>query len=96
MQAEAIKVAQQLEDATDEAETWGTTLGTGQKSPPGQKLELGRRLAGNEKLKKLARLVGRMKFHAMALRKKAFERSNEEVLEVERGDLITGCCRMRC
>ena len=88
MQAEAIKVAQQLEDATEEAETWGTTLGTGQKSPPGQKLELGRRLAGNEKLKKLARLVGRMKFHAMALRKKAFERSNEEVLEVERGDSI--------
>jgi uncharacterized protein with von Willebrand factor type A (vWA) domain len=88
MRAEAIKVAQQLEDATEEAETWGTTLGTGQKSPPGQKLELGRRLAGNEKLKKLARLVGRMKFHAMALRKKAFERSNEEVLEVERGDSI--------
>lgn len=88
IQAEAIKVAQQLEDATEEAETWGTTLGSGHKSPPGQKLELGRRLAGNEKLKKLARLVGRMKFHAMALRKKAFERSNEEVLEVERGDSI--------
>ena len=55
MQAEAIKVAQQLEDATEEAEAWGTTLGTGQRSPPGQKLELGKRLAGNEKLKKLAR-----------------------------------------
>ena len=43
------------------------------KSPPGQKLELGQRLAGNEKLKKLARMVGRMKFHALALRKKVFE-----------------------
>ncbi|HEX9272121.1 MAG TPA: hypothetical protein VGA01_07905, partial [Candidatus Binatia bacterium] len=88
LQAEAIKVAQELEDATEEAEAWGSTLGTGQRSPPGQKLELGKRLAGNEKLKRLARMVGRMKYHAMALRKKVFERSSEEVLEVERGDSL--------
>ncbi len=88
LQAEAIKVAQQLEDATEEAETWGDTIGTGARTPPGQKLELGRRLAGNEKLKKLARMVGRMKFHALALRKKVFERSNEELLEIEQGDAL--------
>jgi len=88
MQAEAIKVAQELEDATEQAEAWGNTIGTGEKSPPGQKLELGRRLAGNEKLKKLARMVGRMKFHAQALRKKVFERSNQELLEVEQGDAL--------
>lgn len=64
------------------------TLGTGYRSPPGQKLELGKRLAGNEKLKKLAKMVGRMKFHALALRKKIFERSSEEILEVERGDFL--------
>ena len=81
-------MAQELEDAAEQAETWGDTIGTGQKSPPGQKLELGRRLAGNEKLKKLARMVGRMKFHALALRKKVFERASEEVLEVERGDSL--------
>lgn len=88
LQAEAIKVAQQLEDATEEAETWGNAIGSGEKSPPGQKLELGRRLAGNEKLKKLAKMVGRMKFHALALRKKVFERSTEELLEVEQGDAL--------
>ncbi|MGZ8488463.1 MAG: vWA domain-containing protein [Candidatus Binatia bacterium] len=88
LQAETIKVAQELEDATAEAETWGNAIGTGEKSPPGQKLELGRRLAGNDKLKKLARMVGRMKFHAQALRKKVFERSNEELLEVEQGDAL--------
>lgn len=88
IQAEAIKVAQQLEDASEEAEHWGLTLGTGHRSPPGQKLELGKRLAGNEKLKKLARMVGRMKFHALALRKKVFERSSEEILEIERGDRL--------
>ena len=88
LQAETIKVAQELEDATEEAETWGNTIGTGERTPPGQKLELGRRLAGNEKLKKLARMVGRMKFHAQALRKKVFERSSEELLEVEQGDAL--------
>jgi uncharacterized protein with von Willebrand factor type A (vWA) domain len=88
LQAETIKVAQQLEEATEEAETWGNTIGTGERTPPGQKLELGRRLAGNEKLKKLARMVGRMKFHAQALRKKVFERSSEELLEVEQGDAL--------
>ena len=88
LQAEAIKVAQELEDATEQAESWGSSLGSGQHSPPGEKLELGKRLAGNEKLKKLARMIGRMKFHALALRKKVFERSSEEVLEVERGDSI--------
>ena len=88
LQAEAIKVAQEFEDATQEAETWGDTIGTGERTPPGQKLELGRRLAGNEKLKKLARMVGRMKFHAQALRKKVFERSSEELLEVEQGDAL--------
>jgi uncharacterized protein with von Willebrand factor type A (vWA) domain len=88
LQAEAIKVAQELEDTTEEAQTWGDTIGTGSRTPPGQKLELGRRLAGNEKLKKLARMVGRMKFHALALRKKVFERSSEELLEVEQGDAL--------
>jgi len=88
LQAETIKVAQELENAAEEAETWGNTIGTGERTPPGQKLELGRRLAGNEKLKKLARMVGRMKFHAQALRKKVFERSSEELLEVEQGDAL--------
>ncbi len=87
-QAGAIRVAQQLEDAAEQAEHWSLTLGTGYRSPSGQKLELGKRLAGNEKLKKLAHMVGRMKFHALALRKKIFERSSEEILEVERGDSL--------
>src|SRR5581483_5172069 len=84
-QAEAIKAAENLEDAAEQAEEWGSGLGSGYRSPPGQKLELGKRLAGNEKLKKLSRMIGRMKFNALALRKKIFERASEEVLEVERG-----------
>lgn len=87
-QAAAIDVAKKLEDAAEEAESWSLSLGTGYRSPPGSKLELGKRLAGNEKLKKLSRMVGRMKFHALALRKKIFERSSEEILEIEQGDSL--------
>src|SRR5581483_273550 len=57
----------------------------GYKSSPGKQIELGKHLAGNEKLKKLAQMVGRMKEHALALRRKIFERTNEELSEVGLG-----------
>ena len=79
---EAIAVAQNLDDATQEAESWGLAVGGGHQSSPGRQIELGKRLAGNDKLKKLAAMVGRMKHHALALRRKNFERTNDEVFEV--------------
>ena len=82
---EAITVAQNLDDATQEAEAWGLAVGGGHQSSPGRQIELGKRLAGNDKLKKLAAMVGRMKHHALALRRKNFERTNDEVFEVGLG-----------
>ncbi len=82
---EAITVAQNLDDATQEAESWGLAVGGGHQSSPGRQIELGKRLAGNDKLKKLAAMVGRMKHHALALRRKNFERTNDEVFEVGLG-----------
>ena len=79
---EAIEVTQNLDDATQEAESWSLTFGSGHKSSPGRQIELGKYLAGNDKLKKLAKLVGRMKHHATALRRRIFERRNDEVFEV--------------
>ena len=79
---EAIEVTQNLDDATQEAESWGVAVGSGHKSSPGRQIELGKHLAGNDKLKKLAKMVGRMKRHALALRRKIFERTNDEVFEV--------------
>ena len=96
LQAEAIKVAQQLEDATEEAETWGNTIGTGQSSPPGQKLELGRRLAGNEKLKKLARMVGRMKFQPWRCAKKSSSAPAKKYWRSSRAIRCTVCCPTKC
>ena len=96
MQAEAIKVAQELEDATEEAETWGNTIGTGEKSPPGQKLELGRRLAGNEKLKKLARMVGRMKFQPRRCARKFSSGRTKNSWKSSKATRCIACCRTRC
>src|SRR5713101_3240732 len=50
---EAVKVAQDLEDAAQEAESWSLAIGSGYKSSPGCQIELGKHLAGNDKLKKL-------------------------------------------
>ncbi len=82
---EAIPVAQHLDDATQEAESWGLAVGGGHRSSPSRQIELGKRLAGNDKLKKLATMVGRMKPQALALRRKNGERATDEVFEVSIG-----------
>lgn len=86
---EAIKVTQDLDDAVQEAESWSVAIGSGYKSSPGRQIELGKHLAGNEKLKKLAVMVGRMKQHALALRRKIFERTSEELFEVGLGNEVS-------
>jgi uncharacterized protein with von Willebrand factor type A (vWA) domain len=86
---EALKVTRNLDDAAQEAESWSRALGGGDKSAPGRQIELGKHLAGNEKLKKLAQMVGRMKDQALALRRKIFERTNEEMFEVGIGSEVS-------
>lgn len=86
---EAIDVTQNLDDALQEAESWSVAVGGGHKSSPGRQIELGKHLAGNDKLKKLAQMVGRMKYHAPALRRKIFERTSEELFEASLGNEIS-------
>ena len=86
---EAISATQNLDDALQQAESWSTTVGGGYQSSPGRQIELGKHLAGNDKLKKLARMVGRMKYHALALRRKIFERRSEELFEASLGSEIS-------
>jgi uncharacterized protein with von Willebrand factor type A (vWA) domain len=85
LEAEALGVAQALDDAADEAESWGRALGANGSASAARSLELGRRLARNPKLHRLASLLGRMREHALALRHRLFERPTEEVYEVEAG-----------
>lgn len=85
LEAQALGVAQVLDDAADEADSWGRALGAGDSGSAGRSLELGRRLARNPNLRKLSHLLGRMREQALALRHRLFERRNEEVFEVTLG-----------
>jgi uncharacterized protein with von Willebrand factor type A (vWA) domain len=85
LEAEALGVAQALDAAADEADSWGRALGADGSGSAARSLELGRRLARNPKLHRLAALLGRMREHALALRHRLFERPTEEVYEVEAG-----------
>lgn len=85
LEVEALQVARQLDDAADEAESWGRALGASGGGSAAQSLELGRRLARNPKLHKLSRLLGHMREQALALRHRLFERPTDEVYEVSAG-----------
>ena len=85
LEVEALSIAREFDAAADEAESWGRALGAGSSGSAGRSLELGRRLARNPKLRKLSRLLGRMREHALALRHRLFERRNEEVFDVTAG-----------
>jgi uncharacterized protein with von Willebrand factor type A (vWA) domain len=83
--AAAAGLSRKLAESNEESRSWGTGLGAGGRGSPGRQIELGRRLATNPKLRKLARLVGRMREQALALRRNPFERASEEVFEVRPG-----------
>jgi uncharacterized protein with von Willebrand factor type A (vWA) domain len=85
----AIRTAQELADTGEEGTTaWGLGLGGGRRGSAAAQLELGRRLTRNPKLKRLAQMVGRMRESAFRLRKRNFERVNQETYAVERGAAI--------
>jgi len=85
VEAQAQRVLQDLDDTAEQSESWSVQLGTGQRSSPAAQIELGRRLANNQKLRKLARMVGRMRESALALRQKMFERASAEMYEIGAG-----------
>jgi uncharacterized protein with von Willebrand factor type A (vWA) domain len=89
LEAQAQHVLQDLDQSLQEAESWSLHLGSGERTVAGAQIELGKKLADNAKLKKLGRLVGRMRAQALALRRKLFERTNEEMYEVGTGAEIS-------
>jgi uncharacterized protein with von Willebrand factor type A (vWA) domain len=74
-----------LDTAREAAERWSLQLGGGQRSSAGAQLELGRHLARNPKLLRLAQLVGRMRASARALRRRLYEPASAEMFAIESG-----------
>ena len=85
LDAAAAEVLRSVEQATGDVESWTVEFGEGRRLSPSAQIELGRQLARNPKLKKLAELVGRMRSQALALRRKLFERASVEMYDVGLG-----------
>ncbi len=83
--AAAAEVLRAVDQATGDVESWIEEFGEGRRLSPSAQIELGRQLARNPKLKKLAELVGRMRSQAVALRRKMFERASVEMHDVGLG-----------
>ncbi|MCX8072070.1 MAG: VWA domain-containing protein [Candidatus Binatia bacterium] len=81
----AMATSELEEQGQDWQEQWGGQLG----QSVGLQIELGKRLADNPRLRKLARLLGRMRAVASALRQKTFERANQEVHAINQGSNLS-------
>lgn len=85
LETQAQHVLQDIEQSSQDADSWSLHLGSGERMSASAQIELGKKLADNTKLKKLAQMVGRMRTHALALRRNLYERANEEMYEVGAG-----------
>ncbi|MFQ5667210.1 MAG: hypothetical protein ACE5I7_12355 [Candidatus Binatia bacterium] len=89
LEAQAQHVLQDFEQWGQEADSWNLQLGRDGQTSPGAQIELGKQLASNVKLRKLAQMVGRMRAHALALRRNVFERASAETFEVGVGAALS-------
>ncbi|MGC1677439.1 MAG: VWA domain-containing protein [Candidatus Binataceae bacterium] len=85
MQLKAGELAAEIDRAADDSRDFSREFGQGGRMNAGERLELGRHLAKSRKLGELARMVGRMKQDARAIRHKTLERGVAEAYDVERG-----------
>ncbi|HKN00532.1 MAG TPA: VWA domain-containing protein [Candidatus Binataceae bacterium] len=85
MQIKAAELAADIDRAAEDSHAFSREFGQGGRMNAGQRLELGRHLARSRKLGELARLVGRMKQDARALRRKMLDRGVAEAYDIERG-----------
>ncbi|HTQ24958.1 MAG TPA: VWA domain-containing protein [Candidatus Binataceae bacterium] len=85
LEAKTIGLAQEIDRVAQDSHDFSLEFGQGGRLSAGERLELGRHLARNRKLGELARLVGRFKQDARALRRKTMERGAAEAYDIERG-----------
>ncbi|MGH7918150.1 MAG: vWA domain-containing protein, partial [Candidatus Binataceae bacterium] len=84
-QLHSAALAGEIDRVAADTHDFSREFGQGGRLAAGERLELGRRLARNKKIGELARLVGRFKQDARALRRKTLERGAAEAYDVERG-----------
>ena len=85
MEVRSFELAQEIDRVAQDSHDFSLEFGQGGRLSSAERLELGRHLARNRKLGELARLVGRFKQDARALRRNTLERGVTEAYDVERG-----------
>ncbi len=85
MQLKTAVLAREIDQAAEDSHDFSREFGQGGRVASGARLELGRRLARNKKLGELARMVGRFKQDARALKRKTLERGVAEAYDIELG-----------
>jgi uncharacterized protein with von Willebrand factor type A (vWA) domain len=85
MQLRSAELAQEIDRVASDSHDFSREFGQGGRISAGERLELGRRLARNKKIGELARLVGRFKQDARALRRRTLDRGVAEAYDIERG-----------
>jgi uncharacterized protein with von Willebrand factor type A (vWA) domain len=78
----AAAAATKVGDLPDALASWGRGLGASGPHDAGASVDLGRRLADNPKLKRLARVFGRVREEALAARRRVLDRADEELHEI--------------
>ncbi len=85
MQLKTAVLAREIDQAAEDSHDFSREFGQGGRVASGARFELGRRLARNKKLGELARMVGRFKQDARALKRKTLERGVAEAYDIELG-----------
>lgn len=82
------EAAENVDSAEDELTSWGASMGAPVERSAGEKLDLAARLYSNEKLRRLARIVGSLKEEMLRGRRKSWSRRGAEVFDVAVGNDI--------
>jgi uncharacterized protein with von Willebrand factor type A (vWA) domain len=86
MQVRTAQLAEEIDRVAQDSHDFSLEFGQGGRLSANERLELGRHLARNKRLGELARLVGRFKQDARALRRRTLDRGVAEAYDIERGN----------
>jgi uncharacterized protein with von Willebrand factor type A (vWA) domain len=85
MQLRSAQLAYEIDRVAQDSHDFSLEFGQGGRQSAAERLELSRHLARNKKIGELARLVGRFKQDAHAIRRKTLDRGVAEAYDIERG-----------
>src|SRR5262249_47230513 len=90
----SVDAATRVADLPEALAAWGSGLGAGGPRSASEAIDLGRKLVDNPKLKRIATAFGRMRESALAVRRRVFERADQEIHEVRPASSLDDLARL--